>query len=150
MGDVDRIVGVDHQADEILLLTAVGIVELLIGIEIAKLARLDTDLHTAVHTVREHKLKRTAHIEEGRIVPAVGLTGNLRLDTPDDVIAARIAERNTARHQSGNDDLVVIVGRQANAGTGQLGGLQKEGIGRAVPHADRKRGLRQRDMHRRF
>ena len=144
--NVNGVVGVDHQLDEIRFLLLVGVKELFKGVELAKLARARTDLHTLVHTVGEYELHRAAHIEECRVVPAVGCVGRLRLNASDDGIVARFLKRKSAGHKRGDDDLVVVVCGNAVAKTRQVRRLQKKLLGRAVPYADRERGLRQTDV----
>ena len=61
-------------------------------------------------------------------MPSVGLGRLLGLDTTDDVVVPRVGQAKASTLQSGDDDLVVVVGGKANARPCQLGRADEEGV----------------------
>ena len=62
-------------------------------------------------------------------MPTVRLAGHLRLYTSDDVVGAGLAQADAARHKGGDNDLVIVIGGEADTRAGQLCRLHQEGIG---------------------
>jgi len=109
MRRVYRVVGVDEQADKILLLCLIGFVKLLEGVHFRDVARIGADFYALIHTVGKNQLHRAAHIEKRRVVPAVRLSALLRLHAADDAVIPRVLQREPARHNGRNNHLVVII-----------------------------------------
>ena len=147
VGLVDGVVGIDQQAEHVVHLGLVGVIELLKALHILHLAGADGDLLALVHSVGEHQLQRAAHVEERGVMPTLGFAGLLGLHTADDVVIPGVLQGEPAAEQRRNDDFVVVIGGQTDAGAGELGGLDHEVMGRAVPNAHRQRGLRKGHMH---
>ena len=139
---VDGVVGVDQKLDEVIHLCAIRILEFLVGGHLLHGLGLGTDLHALVHAAREYHLKGTAHIEERRIVPAVGLCRLLRLDASDDVVVTGIRKRQSSALQSGNDHFIIIISGESDSRPSQLCRTNEKFVGGSVPNAHREGGLR--------
>ena len=111
MGNVNGVVGIDEKLEHIVVLCLVGIVKFFEGLHLRYVAGVHADEFSVVITVRENKLERTAHIEERRIVPTVGLARLLRFDTSDDVVISCVLDGKSAAEKRGDVDFVVLVGR---------------------------------------
>ena len=144
---VHGVVGLGHHLNEELLLGLEGVVELLEGGHLQNVHGLGADLLALVHTRGENKLQGTNHVEEGGVVPAVGLVAGGGLHATDDAVAAGILQGVAAGHHGGDDHLVVVEGGNAHTLAGDGGGLDEQGVGRAVPDTDGQGGLGQTDVH---
>ena len=79
-------------------------------------------------------------------MPSIRFRGNLWLNTANDTIKSCLFKRYAATHHRRNNHLVIIEGRNTHSFTRNLCRLHKKRLRRAVPDANRKRGLRQVDM----
>ena len=68
----------------------VSVIKFLKGLHFGDIACFNAYLLSVIHTVRKYKFKRTAHIKERSIVPAIGYTRFLRLNTADYVIVTSV------------------------------------------------------------
>ena len=144
------VVSLGHHLNEELLLCLEGVEELVEGGHLQHVHGLGADLLALVHTRGEDKLQRTNHVEEGGVVPAVGLVASGGLYATDDAVAAGILKGVAAGHHGGNDDFIVVEGGHAHTLTGDGGGLDQQGVGRTVPDTDGQGGLGQTDVHLRL
>lgn len=108
MRQIHRVVGVHQHSEHGVLLLFVGVKEFFKGGELLHVPRVGTDLHSAVKAVGKYHFQRTAHVEECRVVPAVGHVPLLRLHATDDAVVARLGKRKPPIHQRGNNHLVVV------------------------------------------
>ena len=145
--DVNRVIRVNHQADEVFRLLLVGLVKFLKGRHLGNIAGGDTHHLAVVHTVVEHQLHHAAHIEERGIVPTLGLAGALRLDAADDAVVTGILGGEAAADQRGNDDLVVVIGGQADTRTSELRRLDTQIVRGSVPQTNRQRRTGKHHVH---
>ena len=83
-------------------------------------------------------------------MPAVGLVAGGGLHATDDAVAAGILQGVAAGHHGGDDDFIVIEGGHAHTLAGDGGGLDQQGVGRAVPDTDGQGGLGQTNVHLRL
>ena len=136
VGNIDGVVRVYKQLNHIALLCLVGIVELVKACHFLDGLGVNANLHALVHTRIEGKLHRAAHIEECRIVPTVGLVRSLRLNASDDTVVARILKGETACHNRGDNDFVIIIRGKSGAKAGERRRLNHKAVGGAVPNSD--------------
>ena len=148
MSHVDGIVRIDEQGDRVIHLFLICVVELVEGLELGHVAGMHADKLALVHTVRKYEFERAAHVKERRIVPAFRLTSLLRLDAADNVVLARILQGESSAHQRRDNHLVVVIGRQAYAGTRQSRRMNQKVVRAVVPYADGQGRLRQLHMQR--
>ena len=147
---VNGVVSLGHHLNEELLLCLVGVEELLEGGHLQHVHGLGADLLALVHARGEYKLQRTNHVEEGGVVPAVGLVAGGGLYATDDAVATGILKGVAAGHHGGNDHLVVVEGGNAHTLASNGGGLDQERVGRTVPYTDGQGGLGQTNVHLRL
>ena len=90
MRDVDGVVGVDEKGHHIIGLRFVCAEEFFKRFHFGNVARFESYFFSVFYAVFENHFKGTAHIEERRVVPAVGFARFLRFDATDDVIVSRV------------------------------------------------------------
>ncbi len=146
MSHIDGIVRVHQQGNIVLHLLFVSVIKFLEAGHLLHSPGLDADLLPLVPSVREHQLQGTAHIVEGRVMPALRLAGLLGLHTADDIVLPGVLQGKPPAEQGGNDHLVIVISRKSYPCAGQIRRLHQQVVGGLVPHPDRKGGLGQEHM----
>ena len=147
MCHVNGIVCIYKQGNKIFHLFLICVIKLIKGLHLCDIACPDTDLDSFIHTIGENHLKRAAHIEECRIMPAVCLTGFLRFYASNDVIFPGICKRKSSVLQRRNDNLIIIISRKSDSCSCKLCSFDQEFMWRSVPYSYRKRRCRKMHMH---
>ena len=143
MSHVNGIICIYKKGNAVLHLFLVCIIEFVESIHLGNIASLNTNLYTLVHTICKNKFKRTAHIKERCIMPAVCLTGFLRFNTSDDVVFSCIFQSEASVLQCRNDNFIIIVSRKSDTGSCKVSCLHQQFMRRTIPYTDRQRRLRQ-------
>ena len=147
MSHINGIISVYKKRNKVIHLFFIGIIEFFKGGHLCHITCSDSHLLPFVHSIGKHKLQRTAHVKERRVMPAVCFSGLLRLHTSDDIVLSGIFKRKSSVLKSRNDHFVIIIGRKSDSRSGQFRRFDQKLMRASVPYSYRKRRLGQMYMH---